>query len=88
VSLSVVKFCRMQFLLYFNLFFLGPAAASDLDLDLMRIQRNLLQEKTVEDIPKVRNYRVFAQFSPIELNTLQEVLFLKLGTVCNPLLPE
>jgi hypothetical protein len=57
----------MQFLLYFNLFFLGPAAASDLDLDLMRIQRNLLQEKTVEDIPKVGNYEVFAQFPTMAL---------------------
>jgi hypothetical protein len=71
----------MQLLLYFNLLFLGPASASDLDLDLMRIQRNLLQEKTVEDIPKVGNYLVFAHFSPIELNTVQKMLFLKLGTV-------
>jgi hypothetical protein len=57
----------MQLLLYFNLLFLGPASASDLDLDLMRIQRNLLQEKKVEDIPKVGNYGFFAQFPTMAL---------------------
>jgi hypothetical protein len=57
----------MHLLLYFNLLFLGPASASDLDLDLMRIQRNLLQEKTVEDIPKVGNWGVFTRFPTMAL---------------------
>jgi phage gp45-like len=57
--------CNFCFILTY--FFLGPASASDMDLDLMRIQRNLLQEKTVEDIPKVGNYGFFAQFPSMAL---------------------
>lgn len=58
---------------------IGPGLASDLDLDMLRIQRNLLQEKTVEDIPKVRIVEKIEEEPPIEITKGPERFYFENG---------